>query len=148
MPAALLDVIWIHDAFIKPPGPKIMVCVEPTLPLFYRINTEAKWQIPVLITKADNPFLKWDSYLEVGVPLEYDDYVIDQSPRHGRLGSQAIPDICAAVRRSRRIRESDPAASRILPPLRHPDRPRRRRPQRLLAKRPHRPHEPERRVNT
>lgn len=107
MPAALLDVIWIRDAFIKPPGPKMMVCVEPALGLFYRINTEAKWQIPVLITKADNKFLKWDSYLEVGAPLEYDDYVIDQSPRHGTLAVNAIPDICAAVRRSTRIRETD-----------------------------------------
>ena len=60
----LMEVVWIHDDFIKPPGPKMVVCVEPTLGLFYRINTQDKWQIGVLLEQASNSFLDHDSYID------------------------------------------------------------------------------------
>ena len=39
MGVGLLDVIWIFDEFIRPPGPKMMVCVEAERSFFFRINT-------------------------------------------------------------------------------------------------------------
>jgi len=115
VPVALLDVIWIDDAFIHPPGPKMQVCVCPASGFFFRINSAPKWQIPVLIRQADNPFLKHDSYIECGSPLELDDYVIETSLAgndgkiFGKLNPAAIPDICAAIARSRLIRPRDRA---------------------------------------
>lgn len=109
-----LEVIWIHDEFIKPPGPKMVVCVEPSLGLFYRISTEGKWQIPILIEKSRNSFLHHNSYIECGSPLELDDYLIEQSISvrgiYGTVDAECLPRLCAAVLRSRNIRETDRAA--------------------------------------
>lgn len=110
----VLDVVWVIDEFIKPPAPKMWVCVETSLGLYYRINTEPKWQISVPISQARNAFLTHDSHLECGSPLEVDDYIIEQSIRrrgiHGRLDPYYVPSICDAVTRSRNIRDSDRAA--------------------------------------
>jgi hypothetical protein len=76
----LLEVIWIHDDCISPPGPKMVVCVEAKLGFFFRINTRPNWQQSLLLKKGtDHPFLDHDSYLECGDPLELDDYVVEQS---------------------------------------------------------------------
>jgi hypothetical protein len=84
---APLDVIVIWDDFIRPPGPKMVVCVEPASGFFFRINSEGKWQTPVMIRRREHPFLKRDSAIECGDPFELDDYVIEESiRRHGVIG--------------------------------------------------------------
>jgi hypothetical protein len=108
----ILEVIWIYDQFIRPPGPKMQVCVDPANGFFFRINERPKWQIPVQILQADNPFLTKDSYLECGSPLELDDYVIQQSLARtngpiGVLNRMHLPDICKAIHRSNQIRKID-----------------------------------------
>jgi hypothetical protein len=108
----LLEVIWIHDDCISPPGPKMVVCVEAKLGFFFRINTRPNWQQSLLLKKGtDHPFLDHDSYLECGDPLELDDYVVEQSlDGKGVIGtvSQAlIPDILKAVRAAARMSEKD-----------------------------------------
>jgi hypothetical protein len=108
MPLGLLDVIWIDDVFIKPPGPKMMVCVEPNEGVFFRINTEDKWDTPVKILFSDNPnVLKHDSHIQCGSPLELDDYIINQSIQNnrlaGRLASVCIPELCDATRKGARM---------------------------------------------
>ncbi|MCB8877338.1 hypothetical protein [Acidisoma silvae] len=111
MPAALLEVIWILDDFIKPPGPKMMVCVAPADGIFFRINSEDKWPVGVPVTSRANAFLHHDSFVECGGPLEFDDYVVDQSRSHQHapmfLDRQVLPAIVAAVRRSHRISDRD-----------------------------------------
>lgn len=69
---ATLDVIWIFDATISPPGYKMVACVEPEKGFFYRINTKP-WRPAVELAKADHRFLDHDSYLECGDPMEIDD---------------------------------------------------------------------------
>jgi len=113
VPVGVLDVIWIDDEFIKPPGPKMQVCVCPVNGFFFRINSMPKWQIPVLILQRDNPFLKHDSYIECGIPLELDDYLIGTSldknsgKPFGKVNPVCVPDICAAIQRSALIRPQD-----------------------------------------
>ena len=65
----------------------MVVCVEPEKGLFFRINTEGKWQVPVFIDRVRHTFLDHDSYIESGDPIELDDYIVDQSLRkRGVLG--------------------------------------------------------------
>jgi hypothetical protein len=96
-----LEVIWIMDECIRPPGPKMVVCVEGELGFFFRINTKAGWQQSVLLKKSpDHPFLDHDSHLECGDPLELDDYVIEQSlNRKGAIGAVRTTHFDPAPRR-------------------------------------------------
>lgn len=100
MVLAALDVIWIWDGFIKPPGPKMVVCIEPTLGFFYRINTEGKWQVPVPILKTDHPFLNHDSFIECGEPFELDDYLIDESIRRSGVLGQIAASLALSIYRA------------------------------------------------
>lgn len=120
-----LDVIWIHDDVIRPPGPKMVVCIEPGLGLFFRINTRP-WQIPAaLVRLPDHPFLDHDSFLECGEPLELDDYIVDEALRRrgviGRIAPATVPEILSALDQARRVSAADKAAIRAA--LRPPARP-------------------------
>ena len=115
---AALDVIWVEDDFIKPPGPKMVVCIAPEPGFFFRINTP-RYPVAVSLLKADNPFLHHDSYLECNGPLEFDDYVIQSYlDRHGgkpfgRVATRVVPAIWAAVSGSARISPHDKELIRI-----------------------------------
>jgi hypothetical protein len=113
-----LEVIRIYDETIRPPGPKMVVCIEPALGLFVRINSEPKWQTPVKLEKEPHhKFLDWDSYLECGEPLELDDYIIEQSiNRFGIIGlihSTVASKIYAAVKAARTVSDADKERVRI-----------------------------------
>lgn len=115
MPLRPLDVIWIFDEIISPPGDKMVVCVEPTLGFFFRINSRANYQIPVPLLKVPHHgWLHHDSYLEAGQPMELDDYIIDQSlADRGVIGSvhpSVVPQIVEAMNRSKIISDVDKAA--------------------------------------
>lgn len=107
----VFEVIWIHDDCIRPPGPKMVVCVEPELGYFFRINTEPKWQNPVLIKRNDNDWLEHDSYLECGQPLVLDDYIVDLSLKGrgviGRLNFSLVNVILTAMSKDDRVTEED-----------------------------------------
>lgn len=83
-----LEVTWIADSEIEPPGPKMVVCVEPYLGFYFRINTHDNWQPCVPISKEpDHKFLKWDSFIECTI-LDLDDYVIQQAlKKSGVIGT-------------------------------------------------------------
>ena len=100
MPLSALDVIWIWDGFIKPPGPKMVVCIEPASGFFYRINTKGKWQVPVPILKKDHSFLKHDSFIECGDPFELDDYIVDESIRRSGILGQIAKQVAPAIYRA------------------------------------------------
>ncbi|MCQ9157244.1 hypothetical protein [Acidomonas methanolica] len=99
-----LDVIWIHDAFIRPPGPKMAVCICPKNGLFFRINTEGKWPVSVFLPVRMNSFLHHDSHLQCGQPSELDDYVIERSIEDkgiiGKVNAAHLTDICNAISRN------------------------------------------------
>jgi len=83
-----LEVIWVSDEEIRPPGPKMIVCVEPYLSFYFRINTHNNWEpcVPIL-RNPDHHFLKWDSFIECTI-LVIDDYVISQSlKKSGVIGT-------------------------------------------------------------
>lgn len=86
---SVLDVIWVFDGCIVPPGFKMVVCVDPDEGLFFRINSKGKWQKPVAIAQADHSgFLNHDSFIECGEPIVLDEYVIEESMNdRGVLGS-------------------------------------------------------------
>ncbi len=85
MPLQTLDVVWIHDECIRPPGPKMLVCITPEQGLYFRINTRGHWQHSIPLAQRDHPnVLSHDSHLECGQPIELDDYLVDQAlARHG-----------------------------------------------------------------
>ena len=89
-----LDVIWIHDDLIAPPGPKMVVCVEPFMPFYFRINSNDNWRPCVPITRdPDHPFLKWDSFIECTI-LDFDDYIIKQALRNGGVIGKVSGSLC------------------------------------------------------
>lgn len=106
-----LEVIWIPDQTIKPPGPKMVVCVEPDAGYFFRINSEPKWQKPVLLELSENNFLDHDSYLECGAPLDLDEFIINESLRArgiiGRVSDKVIGPIIAALEASYTVSPED-----------------------------------------
>jgi hypothetical protein len=107
-----LDVIWIFDELINPPGPKMVVCVEPDRLFFFRINLEPKWGTHVLLKREPHhQFLSWDSYLECRGPLDLDEYIIDESiGRRGVIGSisaASVPEIVTALEQERTLNQAD-----------------------------------------
>jgi hypothetical protein len=72
----VLEVIVIHDDFIRPPAPKMWVYVEAAQGMFFRINTKGNRIGSVPLPLSLNHFLDHDSHLECNGPLELDDYVI------------------------------------------------------------------------
>jgi len=93
------------------------VCIEPNLGLFFRINTNPRWQTPVkLVKQPHHQFLAHDSYLECGDPLELDDYVIDECLRSrgviGTIHPSLVSDIFAAVHAAKTISPADKEAIR------------------------------------
>lgn len=94
-----LEVIIIADETIRPPGPKLIVCIHPKNGWFYRINTKP-WRPAVLITKEPhNTFLDHNSYLECGDPLELDDYIIQEAiDRYGVIGTLHV-EVCDGIKK-------------------------------------------------
>lgn len=114
---APLDVIWIRDETITPPGPKMVVCIEPSLGMFFRINTNPRWQTPIKLEKTPNhEFLDHDSYLECGEPLELDDYIVDDSLKYngiiGTISADLAVPIYNAVKEAKYISQADKEAIR------------------------------------
>lgn len=92
-----LEVTWISDEEIKPPGPKMVVCVEPYLGFYFRINSHSNWEPCVPITKEpDHKFLKWDSFIECTI-LDLDDYIINQATKKSGVIGRVSPDLCAEL---------------------------------------------------
>lgn len=93
----------------------MVVCIEPALGMFFRINTKP-WQTPVLLEKRRHAFLKWDSFLECGEPLELDDYVVEEAVRSsgviGNVLAAKAGDIWTAVQGARTISPADKQAIR------------------------------------
>lgn len=97
----VLDVIWVYDETIRPPAPKMWVCLEPDLGLFFRINTE-QWRTPIKLLQCDHSnFLTHDSYLECGQPIELTENELDDALRSrgviGRVDERLAPDILAVI---------------------------------------------------
>lgn len=112
-----LDVIWVDDEFIRPPGPKMVVCISPTAGLFVRINTRAHWPNSLPIARAEHPFLAHDSHIECGTVFELDDYVVDESLFRGRgvigrIAARVVPALLAEVERAPTLSDRDKAAIR------------------------------------
>jgi hypothetical protein len=87
-----LEVTWIADSEIEPPGPKMVVCVEPYLGFYFRINSHDNWRpcVPIAKEPDHNKFLQWDSFIECTI-LDLDDYVIQQAlKKNGVIGRVSI----------------------------------------------------------
>jgi len=92
----------------------MVVCVAPNASFFFRVNSNP-FPVAVKLSRSQNSFLKWDSYLECNGPLEFDDYVIQESlAKHGVIGkvsASAIVAIWDAIRNNGRI---SPANKKII----------------------------------
>lgn len=89
-----LDVTWIDDEDIAPPGPKMVICVEPYLGFYFRINSHSDWEPCVGITREpEHMFLKWDSFIECTI-LDLDDYIISQAMRKKGIIGKVSNALC------------------------------------------------------
>lgn len=106
-----LEVIWIHDELIKPPGPKMVVCVEPEIGLYLRINSDGWRDGSLKIEKGAHKFLDHDSYIECGDPFDLDDYIVLEALKKsgviGNVDSALAEQICEAVRNCSLIARAD-----------------------------------------
>lgn len=110
-----LDVIRIHDEDIRPPGPKFVVCVEPALGLFLRINSDGWRDGSVAIDVArHSAFLRHDSFIECSSPLDPDSFILDRALRAtgvlGRVHQSLAQPICDAVMQNAAIARRDKVA--------------------------------------
>ena len=55
----------ILDQGVDPPGFKRHICICAERRLFLRINSHPRWQPHHLLRHRVNPFLDWDSYVEL-----------------------------------------------------------------------------------
>jgi hypothetical protein len=89
----------------------MVVCVEPEAGYFFRINSEPKWQGPVLLKKVENAFLKHDSYLECGAPLDLDEYIVNEALREkgviGRVNDKVVVEIIATLEKAYSVAPAD-----------------------------------------
>jgi hypothetical protein len=117
-----LEVTWIPDVTINPPGPKMVVCVEPQAGFYFRINSGDDWKPCVKIGREpDHLWLKWDSHIECNI-LDLDDFVIEDAVlSSGVIGTVSVGvgrAILATVRNARFISPADKATiAAVLEPL-------------------------------
>lgn len=102
MTARVGDVIVIWDGTIRPPAPKMVICVSAEFGYYFRINTKPHWLGSIPLPKApDHQFLDHDSYVECASILELDDFVIDESIREkgvvGRISTAMRRQIAEKV---------------------------------------------------
>ena len=71
------EVIWVFDRSIRPPNPKMYVCLSYEDGWFLRINTSDKFRPCVAIPQPTNVWLKHDSHIECAL-LEVDEFEIDE----------------------------------------------------------------------
>ena len=75
----------------------MVVCIEPDLGFYLRINSYPEWEpcVPI-IKEPDHGFLKWDSHIECNV-LDPDDYIIQESLKAGGVIGTVSPILCQSI---------------------------------------------------
>ena len=116
-----LEVIWIPDHMIKPPGPKMVVCIQPYMGFFFRINSHSNWEPCVPIAREPHHrFLRHDSFIECRI-LELDDYIIAEAMRGrgviGRVSRDLCEPLCVAIGGAGFSRDDRTAIRAVLEPL-------------------------------
>jgi hypothetical protein len=112
-----LEVTWIPDQTITPPGPKMVVCVEPGLGFFFRINSKNHWRPCAQILKhPDHEWLDHDSFVECNI-LDLDEYLIEEAIREsgivGVVSAVAGKAILAEVQAAKSISAEDKEAIKL-----------------------------------
>ena len=97
----------------------MVVCVSPHDGWFYRINSRSHHRPCIALARSpDHLFLKHDSYLEVGEPLELDDYVVGEALGKSGIIGRVDPGHCAAIlghlAEARYLNEADKAKIRTI----------------------------------
>ncbi len=81
------SVLYILNGQIEPQNYKYMVCVLVRDNLFFCINTENRKMYECLaITKKNNPFLEYDSYLSCNRTFQFDSQQLKSAQLVGHLG--------------------------------------------------------------
>ena len=94
-----LEVIWIYDATLREPHPKMVACVQPDNGWFYRINSRPFLKPFVPLKKSDHPFLHHDSFLHCDI-LFLDDYLVRESlRRHNGIAGKVVDALKGDIRK-------------------------------------------------
>ncbi|MBC8241669.1 MAG: hypothetical protein H8E30_14515 [Alphaproteobacteria bacterium] len=106
------DVLWLFAGTIRDPKMKMHACVYVDDGIFFRINSKSHFPGSILITQEEHPFLKWDSYLECGGPIEFDVSEIEESFERewgvaGQLSDKALQEMGSHIETVRQLTRAE-----------------------------------------
>lgn len=105
------DVLWLFDGTAAGENKdRMFVCLEPTRGWFARIVTRQPRYRPVSLPESGHPFLRHDSYVETGMPVEFYEAEVDESERRGVAGRVSHTVAAAIVTAWSDARVTPPAA--------------------------------------
>lgn len=113
MRLSTFDVVWVWDASIRPPGSKMIVCVDFSEGEFLRINTLSRYKPCVPICRdPHHMWLEHDSHIECNL-LIFDDYYIGEALKIrgviGAVDSALKPNVLNLLMRSGTVPNADKA---------------------------------------
>lgn len=75
----------------------MVICVEPRLGFYFRINSSSEWEpcVPIL-REPHHLFLKWDSFIECTI-LDLDNYIINQALKKGGIIGSVSTKLCGQL---------------------------------------------------
>jgi hypothetical protein len=90
----------------------MVVCLCEVEGLYANINSKGDRRGSLLIPQTLNPFLSWDSHLEISENgyFTFDEYIINRSQCVGRLHASHINEILERIKRSVTIPDNDKIA--------------------------------------
>src|SRR5712691_2145119 len=103
MPFRPRDVLRIWDLYTSPNKPKLHICVCDERQLFLRINSEPVFPPTHALSKASNPFLHHDSYVELQQLVRQMAYEIARAEHVGRLGRAEAKALVEAVQTAKTL---------------------------------------------
>ncbi len=95
------DVLWLFDGTaVRDRKMRMFVCLDPTQGWCARIVTRPPRHEPVLMERRDHRFLRHDSYVETGTPVEFGDDEIEEGRLAGRISADLARRMITAWERA------------------------------------------------
>lgn len=96
------DVVVLFAGTIRTPKPKWHLCVSVGEGWFFRINSKPHWEPNFALSAFEDLCLEHDCFLELNVPVAFDDYEIDEALRvpanhKGRLSDETLSRLAASI---------------------------------------------------
>ena len=96
------DVVVLFSGTIQNPKSKWHLCVSVGEGWFFRINTKPHWGPSFALSAEQDTCLDHDCFLELNVPVEFDEYEIDEALRYpanhkGQLTDSTLTELAEHI---------------------------------------------------